>query len=237
MDVVGPITGCVKDAACLYSVMQDEFDADEIFWSKDALRGKRAGVVVGHVDPEDVRTDSVSILEDVKHALRLAGAEVVEVEIAKEAADVEIIDVLKNELKPGINAYLDSLGDGAPVGSLAEIIAFNEEDMTNRAPYGQAWLERSNATSISDQEEQALVNKKRAAAKAVIAEAMKGVDLLVSLATELTSLYSMAGTPALTIPAGTRASGEPVGATFLAGEEEADVLFASGYAFEQNCKS
>jgi len=41
------------------------------------------------------------------------------------------------------NAFLAGLGNAAPIGSLEEIVAFNEDNAANQAPYGQDRLEAS----------------------------------------------------------------------------------------------
>lgn len=234
MDVVGPIAACVKDAAILYSGMQTGFDERGLAWSKDALKGKRVGWAVDHVEEEDVRAGTAEILDKLKADLQAAGAEVVSVSVDKEAVELDILPVLFNGMKPGIDAYLASLGEGAPVQSLGEIIAYNEKDLKNRAPYGQKLLEQSNETQVSEEVRLALVEKNRERTLKALKAVLKEVDVVVSLGTELTTVYSMAGTPALTIPAGKRASGEPVGATFLTGAEDTAELFLYGYAYEQN---
>lgn len=236
LDVVGPITGCVQDAALIYSGMQGGFDARGLDWSKDSLRGKRVGFVTNHILEEDVREGTDAITDQVKLDLESAGAEVIEIPIDQEAVALDILPVLFNEMKPGINAYLKSLGQGAPVATLGDILAYNQEDLKNRAPYGQALLEQSNETEISEADAQALVEKNRSLTRNALEKALKGVDVIVSLGTELTTVYAMAGTPALTIPAGKRATGEPVGATFLMRENDTADLFLYGYAYEQNRK-
>ena len=234
MDVVGPITGCVKDAAILYSGMQTGFDERGLNWSKDALQGKRVGLATGHVADEDIRLGTADILAKLKADLELAGAEVVEISVDQEALNLDIIQVLFNEMKPGIDAYLASLGEGAPVDTLEEIIAYNNADPENRAPYGQALLEKSSETHVTEQENQKLVERNREITLNALKSMLKEVDVVVSLGTELTTIYAMAGTPALTIPAGKRPSGEPVGATFLMMPDDTADLFLFGYAYEQN---
>lgn len=234
MDVVGPIAASVKDAAILYSGMQYGFDERGLTWSEDALQGKRVGLVTGHVADEDVRAGTAEILEKLKADLESAGAEVVPVSVDEKALKLDITRVLFNEMRPGIDAYLASLGSGAPVHSLGEIIAYNGADLENRAPYGQALLEKSNKTQVTAAENRELVAKNRELTMNALDEMLKEVDVVVSLGTELTTIYAMAGTPALTVPAGARANGEPVGATFLTRSDDIAELFLYGYAYEQN---
>lgn len=234
LDVVGPITGCVQDAALVYSGMQGGFDARGLKWSKDALKGKRVGFVTDHMLEEDIREGTDAITDQLRLDLESAGAEVVEISIDQEAVALDILPVLFNEMKSGINAYLGSLGEGTPVKTLSEIIAYNQEDLKNRAPYGQALLEQSDETETSEADDQALIKKNRTLTREALEKALQGVDVIVSLGTELTTVYAMAGTPALTIPAGRRETGEPIGATFLMRENDTADLFLYGYAYEQN---
>jgi hypothetical protein len=44
------------------------------------------------------------------------------------------------------------LGEGAPITSLADVVALNNEDPANRAPYGQSYLEWSAADELTSEE-------------------------------------------------------------------------------------
>lgn len=142
--------------------------------------------------------------------------------------------LLAHSFKAGLDAFLGGLPSPAPAGSLADIVAFNAADPANRAPYGQAFLERATANPLTDAE----FDRVRATAQAVARTWIKtvlatnNVDVLVSGMT-YASNAGAAGVPALTIPAGLDPSGRPQG-VILSGDYLSDPkLIALGYALEQ----
>ena len=84
-------------------------------------------------------------MQQALDALKQQGA------ILVDPADIETIGkmgpneqlVLSYELKADLNAYLAGLGPAAPVHSLSEVIAFNEQHRDQELPYfGQDQLHR-----------------------------------------------------------------------------------------------
>lgn len=123
---------------------------------------------------------------------------------------------------------------GAPITSLADVIAINNEDPANRAPYGQSFLEWSVADELTPEEfarMQATAAKLGETWMRTLLE-QNDVDILVT-----GLLYSgnagAAGVPALTIPNGLDANGRPQG-IILSGPYLSDPQrIAVGYALEQ----
>jgi amidase len=142
--------------------------------------------------------------------------------------------LLAHSFKSSLDALLGGLPVGAPVGSLADVIAVNNEDPANRVPFGQAFLETAEADTLTDAE----YDRVRAVAQAIARTWIKtvlasnNVDVLVSGMT-YTGGAGAAGVPALTIPAGLDPSGRPQGVV-LSGDYLSDPkLLALGYALEQ----
>ena len=168
-------------------------------------------------------------------ALKAQGIEVVEIDDAtlpwtdKDTAQPQ----LPYDFNAGVAALFGKM-DGAPITSLADVVAINNEDPANRAPYGQSYVEWS-ANNTMTAEEFARVQ----ATAAVLANTwmdtvlqQNDVDILVT-----GMLYSgnagAAGVPALTIPNGLDANGRPQG-IILSGPYLSDPqLIAVGYALEQ----
>jgi amidase len=141
-----------------------------------------------------------------------------------------IMAVIEYAFRDVLNRFLAALGDEAPVMSLAEIVAINAEDLANRAPYGQGHLEAAQNCAMTVDEYVAQVATNRAVGErlgALFAEYK--LDALLSRS----EAYAAAGFPALSVPAGYDASGQPVDATLLGDFLGEDRLITLGYAYEQ----
>lgn len=197
----------------------------------DALRGVRVGVVNRE---SEFREGDNLIRQAIVDGLRRAGAEVVDVRPLP--YDVDMFPVLFYGFHVGVNEYLRTVN--APLQTLTDIMNFNAEDLANRAPYGQTIIEAAvqfeiNPTmqALYDQ----LVESNRATTRAAIRASLQdnNVRLLVDLSNYATAVYASAGTPALNIPAGYRASGEPNGATLVGDWLDDAFIISAGYALEQ----
>jgi len=141
---------------------------------------------------------------------------------------------LPYDFKAGIADFFAKVGEGAPITSLADVVALNNEDPANRAPYGQSFLEWSVADELTP-EEFARVQ----ATAATIGETwmrtileQNDVDILVT-GMKYAGNAGAAGVPALTIPNGLDPNGRPQG-IILSGPYLSDPkLIAVGYALEQ----
>jgi amidase len=63
------------------------------------------------------------------------------------------------------------------------------------------------------------------------------VDMLVSIGTPFYVNYPAAGYPAVSVPAGYRSSGEPVGLAFVGGFLDEHTLIRAAFAFEQRVRA
>jgi amidase len=124
------------------------------------------------------------------------------------------------------------LGDIAPVGSLEEIIAFNNEDPANRIPYGQDHLEASQASNLTDEEWNALREEHITMATEGLRNVFDtyGVDIFVD---NNTQAYAAAGYPAITIPIGYDANGQPSSMHIIGDYLGEPALITAGYVLEQ----
>ena len=167
--------------------------------------------------------------------LRACGAEVVHLSTRRAAPWHEIVQVFCYGMQHDLAGYFRSMPGPAPVSSLAEVIAFNQADLPNRAPFGQDLLERSQAISLTPAQHSALVEKIRTVTGGELRR-LRGesqADLLVSLDGSHAGYYAIAGFPALTVPGGYRKAGKPFGLTFVGQPFEDGRLIAAAYAFEQ----
>jgi amidase len=269
-DTAGPMCRSVEDAAIVLSAITGVDPRDPAtrasaqhagmdytrFLEPDALRGKRLGVTrkvfTGYHDGTD------RVFEEALVVLRSLGATIIDpadLAHASDPGDAEF-EVLLYEFKDGLNAYLKSLGDGAPVKSLAEVIAFNERERERVMPYfGQETLIKSEAKGplTSRAYRRALVTCRRLWRTEGIDAVMRShrLDALVAptgnpawpidlvngdhFTGSVTTPAAVAGYPHVTVPAG-HVFGLPVGLSFFGRAWSEPTLIAMAYAFERATK-
>jgi len=148
-DTAGPMTRTVTDAAIMLNVLAGIDTRDpatlpsrtrarvDYTRSLDAngLRGARIGVArtkfFGYSDVTD------KVVNDAIDAMKSQGAVIVDpanIATAGKFDDSEF-DVLLYEFKTDLNAYFASLGPKAPVKTLQEIIAFNDQHKDQEMPW------------------------------------------------------------------------------------------------------
>ena len=244
-DTAGPMARSVADLALLLQAMAGPDPDDPVtlqpqaqqavdwpgFVDADGLRCLR----LGFVSRRKPRPAERELIERCARVLRACGAEVVHLSTRRAAPWHEIIQVFCYGMQHDLAGYFRSMPGPAPVSSLAEIIAFNQADLPNRAPFGQDLLERSQAISLTPAQHAVLVEKIQAVTGGELRRLRgeSGADLLVSLDGSLAGYYAIAGFPALTAPGGYRKAGKPFGLTFVGQPFEDGRLIAAAYAFEQ----
>jgi len=265
LDTAGPMTRSVADAAILLAAMAggDPRDAatrdagDDAaagygaFLVEAALRGARLGVVRSCCGKHE-GTDA--LFERSLDVLRGLGADVVDgVDLSGIAAVREQeMKVMRVELKAGIDAYLRE-SPGAPVRSLAEVIAFNQRHAERVMPlFGQEFLEMArDEVGLDDPAYlEALATCRRAAREEGIDRALREgrLDGLVaptatparridggtrgSLLGLCASPAAVAGYPHVTVPAGF-VDGVPVGLSFFGAAWQEGRLLGYAHAFER----
>ena len=148
-DTAGPMTRTVRDAAIMLGAMAGE-DADDPatagsssrsdpdytkYLDASGLRGARIGVVRAHYAGFNDSVDK--LVADAIDAMKRQGAVIVDpadIPTAGKFDDSEF-DVLLYEFKTDLNKYLESLGPGAPVKSLKDVIDFNEAHRDKEMPW------------------------------------------------------------------------------------------------------
>ncbi len=244
-DTLGPMARSVTDLAILMHAIAGPDPNDPItlesedicavdcttFLDSSALDGMR----VGFVYPYALQSSERQVVESIREGLIDCGAALVDLPVPHPVRWNDIKEVLDYGMLHDVNRYLEAVKGYAPVSSLAEIVAFNAADLPNRAPFGQDILEHALANQLSPEEHAALAQKVTGEAAAELLRLRREgqVDVLVSLRGSLAGRYAIAGYPALTVPAGYRQRGEPVGLTFVGEHFEDGKLIAAAYAFEQ----
>ncbi len=267
-DSAGPMARTVRDAAVLLGAAcgVDGRDAATTastghthpdytrFLDPAGLKGARLGVARSFPGFDD---RVWRVFDEAVAAMKAAGAEIVDPANLPQTTDVftELPTLVLNyEFKANINRYFASLGPGAPVKSLTELIAFNEAHRDREMPFfGQERLIISEATSGLDAPEYVR-------AVAAIQRAMRGdgidavmdrhrLDAIVAptmgpawptdhlLGDRLDGGASagpaaIAGYPDISVPMGF-VGGLPVGISFFGRAWSEPVLLKIAYACEQ----
>jgi amidase len=267
-DTAGPMARSVADAAMLLAAIAGPDPRDSAthdapanvdyatYLDADGLRGARIGVLrqslTGHP-----ATDA--IFDGALKTLAAQGAVLVD-PVAIAGADQigqHEIEVLMAEFKAGVAAYLSEFAPGAPLQSLADIIAFNEKHAEREMPFfGQELFLRAEQTAgLTDPKYlAALENCRRLARTEGIDAVMKEhrLDALVAPTrgpawlTDLihgdrhgrgfASLPAVAGYPHVTLPMG-QVAGLPVNLSFAGAAWSEPTLISLAYAFEQATKA
>jgi amidase len=244
MDTLGPMARTVADAVILLNAMagldpQDQATQDAAslhgvdftrFLRADALTGVRVGMCKS---TKEIRRGDRAVFERIETVLRRAGAILVDIPFPDEPG-IDYRNILHYGMKQDLNSYLRATH--APIQDLAGIIAFNAEDLPNRAPYGQDLLEKSEQLSVTAEQYEAEAAENRNKGRALLQQLMAAHDvaLFVSLANYLAPVYAPAGCPLITVPAGFREDGEPIGAAFVGAHLSEPVLIGAAYAYEQH---
>ena len=248
-DTAGPMTRNVTDAAILLEVLSGEDASDPATLrtprpkvsyrsalGAESLMGRRVGVVRlrGEVADDEMLDGALDVLEQ-------CGAQLVElppVSLLYLKADWDDFFLLANhDFRRGVGAFLEATK--APVRSLAEVIAFNAEDPETRAPFGQDLLIGAQESRTTDAEyrERRTQSAERARQRIDGMLADHDLELLVAIGMPFYVNYPAAGYPAVSVPSGYRASGEPVGLAFIGGFLEERTLIRAAFAFEQRVRA
>jgi amidase len=144
--------------------------------------------------------------------------------------------VFRTEFKVALNTLLDDCNGHAGVTSLADLIAWNEQN-PEAIPYGQSLLIAAQETNgLSDPTYRA--DRARDIALSIdagIAAAlcMNDADVLVAPMGAAAKCTGKAGAPVLAIPAGKHSSGTPFGLTLFCRPGDDALLLAIGAAVER----
>jgi amidase len=265
-DTAGPMARTVTDAAILLGTL---VGADPDDPATAASRGKGLGDYTKLLDPKGLAgarigvvrklfgfSDAVDkLMNEAIEVMKRQGATIVDpadIETLDQMGDAELA-VLLYELKTDLNTYLAQLGSGAPVRSLEEAIAFNEQHREREMPYfGQDLFIKAQAKgSLYGKEYLDALEKCKRLMRTEGIDAVMGkfkLDALVAptgAPAWLTDLVdgdhdlggsstpaAVAGYPNISVPAGF-VFGLPVGISFFGRAWSEPTLLKLAYAFEQ----
>jgi amidase len=261
-DTAGPMGRSVRDAAILLTAMTG-IDTDDpataagpdlVDYSSnltaDGLRGKRIGAVRSYYGAGS-SPHVEEIFEAAIETMRATGAEIVDpIEIEADGMYAAEYEVLLYEFRADLNNYLEK--SGAPIGSLAELIRFNDANADAVMPiFGQDIMIEAEAKGpLTEPEYLEALKTSRQTAKTAIDEALAThqLDALImptngpawmidhingdSYGLGSSSLAAISGYPSITVPAGF-AAGLPIGLSIVGKAWSEKQLIEIAYAFEQ----
>lgn len=268
-DTAGPMARTVADAAALLTALAAADPADPVAGARRpstvdytraldprGLRGARIGVVRNRLFGSFPAADALA--NTAIAALRAQGAIIVDPANIESLGtfDETEFEVLLYEFKHDLPRFFTWWGPTAPVRSLRDVIAFNEEHAAEElAHFGQELLElaekKGPLTSVEYQ--QALARNRRLAREEGIDQVMQThhLDALVApsggpawpldlargdsgsaLTPSPSTVTSVAGYPHITVPMGF-VDGLPVGFSFFGSAWSEATLIRLAYAYEQ----
>jgi amidase len=270
-DVVGPITRTVADAATMLDVISGYDPSDPssargvgrapkpyaAALDPQGLSGARIGVLKSFLGTRPEHDEVNAAMGSAVNALKHAGATVVEIDdpFFDTNALNNDFDVQKWEFKTQFNDYLKTLGDGAPVKNLNELLASGKY----HKPSLEKFLTASDAFETPYQEKDYLLRLAKIDGlrdRLLGRMAQQQVDVVIypmqkrlvvpigelNQADRNGILAAMTGFPALTVPIGfsrpseTALEGVPIGMDILGRPFSEMELIKIGYAFEQATK-
>ena len=253
-DTAGPIGRTVEDVAATLTAMAHQRDIRDRHSDRaegvhgadfmasldpDALRGKRVGLIGIELSgpADDAWIIANSGFTEAVRAMEEAGAKVVVVRPAP--FDFEgpgFVPEFNWGLREGVNAYLAATD--ASVKSLADVIAFNDENPGRYAPWGQDRLRDCLWSPLSEMEAREISRANRQQARDYLDELLDGdeLDALAGIDTLQSLIYPFAGFPAIAVPAGVYPGGAPFSITFIGRPRHDAELIGFAYAYEQASK-
>ncbi|MCY3688733.1 MAG: amidase family protein [Gammaproteobacteria bacterium] len=236
LDTTGPMARSVADAVALFNAMTG-YDEDDLAMPRLAedlmleyrltgLSGKRLGLL------ESMTEDA--FYQEAADLLATDGATIEPVSFAWESPEL-FSEFLGAEMVRDLAAYLaDHAGAGVEITSVSDLRAFNLEDPT-RMPYGQAEVDMMAELDYGAEELEALRAELQSYARLQMENlfSQHDLDVLLSLNNMHAGVAALANFPALTIPAGYRENGRPVGLTLIAPSFQEQVLIDIGAEFER----
>ena len=243
-DTAGIVARNVEDSALILESISG-YDKNDIEtkegekykenYSKNIEENSINGVKVAVIKPSSPRKEENEILDRVTKELENMGAVVTKTAFSDKVNDIDMSKALEVGFKYDINKYL-KIAKVQGINNLNDIVEFNKKDLDNRAPYGQELLEKSLEDKTTIEEYEKLINNNREKAGKEIDDVLKNADVIVSLSNQISQVYAPAGYPALTVPAGYKSTGEPIGVTFVGSKFQEGKLIKIANVYEDNTK-
>lgn len=236
LDTAGPMARTVADVVILFNAMAGFDAADtampmlsadyQLQYRTVSLAGKRLGVLTNLADNSQYQA-AVNLLQE-------NGATIVPVELTS-GPFPRFSEFLGAEMQRDLANYLTKFAQAnLPIDSINALQAFNLQDLSLRAPYGQALVDMMAAGQWSAAELEAMRADMQALARNQLDQlfANNQLDVLLSLNNASAQHAALANYPALTIPTAYEANKRPIGLTLIAPGFNEQELIDIGATFE-----
>jgi len=243
LDTPGPMTKNVVDNAILLDALfgYDAEDSASVERAQEvgfythaleeetSLEGKRFGVFKALVAEDSIYSATVAKLEAL-------GATIV----AFDPPEVEMsgfLSILNIDMKNDLPEYLRTQVNNketVTIRSIADAVTFNKQDSLVRVPYGQALFEGILVDTTTAEGLTEIKNRLQKNGRYFFDVALNEhqLDAILSINNYHAGFAAVAKYPALTVPMGYKASGEPISLTFIAKQFEESKLLQLGNAYE-----
>ena len=232
LDIAGPMTSCVADAAHILGAMQD----------KTYTVNPTAAVNLG-VYPTDTTSENdydnsvVATNARLLSQLITAGATRSETVLSK-IDEGMVFAIMRYEFRASLNAYLSDYADEGVPADLSAIIAYNKAHPDTALKYGQNNLEASNHVGASGTEHPDYIQAihQQETAKIALRDYFinNSIDILF-MADANCGLAAVTGFPSITVPLGVNEQGLPVGCCLVANRGQEQLLLNVAAAVEALC--
>ena len=241
LDTAGPMTKNVLDNAILMSAITGEDNNDSYSYASQDIRfqgldtihlkGKRLGLIRNF--------SSDSLMQIAVKKMEAAGAIIIPFDPPKTKMN-QFRTILDVDMKKDFPLYIQQHGSKTlDFDSVKDIVAFNQKDSLLHAPYGQGIIERiaQDTTSATHFESTKLKIMQEARTYFEIPMRLYELDAVLSIDNRSASYAAAAHYPALGVPMGYRAEGQPQNITFIAPSKQEQKLLEIGAAFERLTKA
>lgn len=230
-DSPGPMTRSVEDAALVASILVGADCRDTLSLltvrptsfsnlRNSNLAGARIGVPRSHIASRPEFENVMHLFENCLSRLSRAGATIIDPCELPGAEQLEEIRscVFRTEFKAALNTFLEDNDAPCSIGSLAELIAWNENH-PDSIPYGQSLLLAAEATGglddpiyRADRDKDIFLSRNEGIDSAL---AMHDADILIAPMGAAAKCTGKAGAPVVSIPVGIDCTGVPFGITLF----------------------
>ncbi|TRZ41813.1 amidase family protein [Robertkochia solimangrovi] len=239
LDTPGPMTRNVTDNAILLDAMKGEDlnDAASVATSVDFLN------VLNSADISEKKFgyfnnlyESDSVYAATIDELKEAGVRVSGFDVPSNVSLKGFLTLLNMDMKYDLPEYLETeAGKDVTVRSVADIIAYNNQDSLNLAPYGQGRFDAIIADTTKLVELEVIKRQLKENGKRFFDVELDslGFDAVLSMNNYHAAQAAVAQYPAITLPMGYDVNGQPHGLTLIAKPFEEASLLQYAYVVEQ----
>jgi amidase len=237
LDTAGPMTKNVIDNAILMSALVGEDPLDNYSFESLPIR-------FDHLDTVSLKGfrlglnrnfEQDSLMKIAVAKIKSEGAEIIPFTPLKINMD-QFVRLLDVDMRSDLPQYFTNFAHSKlGLNSVKDVVVFNAKDSLLHAPYGQGIFQKIIKENTSQAEFEATKRVIMRTAQSYFQDAIEKYNLDAFLSIDNYSARNAAAAhfPALTVPMGYTASGQPKNLTFIAPSKNEQLLLELGAAFER----